>query len=229
MKTQIIKNIAVVGFLITFMLFVSGCSNNSPMNSSSPGPGASPNLSVGMMPDVTNTPPPTTFTISNVKLLLKKIEVENEQNESEEIVMGPIVVNLILGNNNNTSVSSAALMPGTFTKIGFDVHQIEEGEHDPDHEFMEGNDEHHRFSVIVNGTLNGVNFVYKSRAHIRIEIELTTPITITGSREINLVIAVDPYLWFKDADGNLLNPNDPANRHIIDSNIRRAFKKAFQE
>ena len=98
MKTQFNKNIAVLGFLITFLIFISGCSNDSPVNSGSTGPGSSPNLSLGLMPDVANTPPPATFTISSVKIMLKKIEIENAQNESQEVELGPVIINLILGN-----------------------------------------------------------------------------------------------------------------------------------
>src|SRR6266571_2198760 len=71
-------------------------------------------------------------------------------------------------------------------------------------------------------------FTFTSNAEAEIEMEFATPITV-GPGTSNFTVSVDVASWFKDASGNFLDPNDPANAETINANIRHSFRAFADE
>src|SRR5690606_27099 len=112
---------------------------------------------------------------------------------------------------------------GSYNEIKFKIHQIKGSEVTSDPEFKEGNDESHRYSVIVKGKYNSVPFIYKSRKSAHQKVRLDSLLVVRENSVTNLSISVDPASWFMDGQTEL-DPTDSSNASIIDNNIARSFK-----
>ena len=81
----------------------------------------------------------------------------------------------------------------------------------------------------MRGTYNGTPFLFRSREDFELEIELEPELVITGDEtSAELTIAIDLSSWFVDANGNTVDPSDPANLGLINNNIERSFD-AFED
>lgn len=174
-------------------------------------------------------------TITEAKILVREVEFESDiendgiAEDSLNFEAGPFVVSLKLdGSLNKVAVNE--VKPGSYDEIEFDVHKPEDNETPPDPEFKIGDSGDERFSIIVKGTYNGENFVFRSRENMEQEIELSSPLVISEDTEsINTTLTVDLSQWFVDANGNLLNPTNPDNQSAIDESIERSFEDAFED
>lgn len=166
-----------------------------------------------------------TLVLDTVKILVKdiKLELANSSEDSSDFKVGPFVLFSDF-TSGITTLSSAIIPAGTYKKIKFEVHKLEDAEAVPDPEFADING---RYSVIIKGTYLGVYFVYKSTksAHQKLEFPNTVPITASGLTNITMV--VKPYIWFIK-NGVYMNPFDPANSNDIDNNIKDNIKNNFK-
>lgn len=173
--------------------------------------------------------------ISEAKMLIREIEFKNDledddiPDDSLDFSTDPLVVVLNLdGSLNEVAVSDAE--PGSYDEIRFDVHKPEDNETPPDPEFKTGDSGNERFSVIIRGTCDGQEFVYRSNENMKQELELTTPLVIDGDTgNLNVTLTVDLSQWFTDEDGNPINPANPDNENAIDESIKRSFEGAFED
>jgi len=183
-------------------------------------------VSVSFAPSVvTQKVSDDTIQLDIVKILLRDIKIKNQSgNDEMNIKVGPFVVNLNLaGMTTNFAVNNVP--PGSYDRIRFRVHTLEDSEIPPDPEFKEGS---LRYSVIVKGMYNSVPFVYKSKKSAHQDLKLETPIQVADNSTANLTITVDPLNWFYK-DSVLMDPNDPANENDINNNIEHSFKKCFRD
>jgi len=168
------------------------------------------------------------FQIQEVKLLLRNIKIKNQGNdESLHVKTGPIVVNLNL-EGKTTEFASSEIPAGSYNRVRFEIHKIEDSESPPDPDFKDGLESSKRYSIIVNGTLNGEAFTYKSRKSAQQDIKLEYDLIVEENEEANLTITVDPFSWFYEGD-TFLNPNNESNDDKIDNNLKYAFKRAFKD
>jgi len=137
-------------------------------------------------------------------------DAQDEQNEDcAELELGPLQVNLPL--DPTTQLILDALIPaGTYGGV-----QAK----------LEG--------VTVSGMFTPAGgaaqaFTFTSNAEAEIEMEFATPITV-GPGTSNFTVSVEVASWFKDASGNFLDPNDPANAETINANIRHSFRAFADE
>jgi hypothetical protein len=187
----------------------------------------------------------TSIELDTVKILIRDVKLENESDsseyeshsgmhsdtsfeyKSEDVKVGPFVVYLNL-NGMTTDFAVNNIPAGSYNEIKFKIHQIQASEVPPDPEFKEGTDEAHRYSVIIKGKYNSVPFVYKSRKSAYQKIKLDTLLQVQDNSVTNLTITVDPNSWFMYGQTEL-DPTDSTNAYIIDNNIARAFKSAFED
>ena len=166
-----------------------------------------------------------TIQLDTVKILLRDIKIKNQSgNDEMNIKAGPFVVYLNLSRM-TTEFAVGNVPPGSYDRIRFRVHTLEDSETPPDPEFKEGS---LRYSVIVKGMYNSAPFVYKSKKSAHQDLKLETPIQVVDNSTANLTITVDPPGWFYK-DNVLMDPNDPANQNDINNNIEHAFKKCFRD
>jgi hypothetical protein len=163
--------------------------------------------------------------IDKIKILFRDIRIKNQSgNEEMNIKAGPFVVYLNI-NGKTTDFAVGNVPPGSYDRIRFRVHTLEDSEVPPDPEFKEGNS---RYSVIVKGKYNSVPFEYKSKKSAYQDLKLESPVQVVDNSTANLTITVDPFNWFYK-DSVLLDPNDPANENDINNNIKHSFKKCFRD
>ena len=168
------------------------------------------------------------FQIQEVKLLLKNIKIKNQSHEdSLQVKTGPMVVNLNMTVKTTEFVSSE-IPAGSYNRVRFEIHKIEDSEISPDAEFKDGMESSKRYSIIVKGTLDGEAFTYRSRKSAVQDIKLSEDLIVEENSEANLTITVDPVSWFYEGD-TLLNPNDDSNDDKIDNKLKDGFKRAFKD
>jgi hypothetical protein len=217
-------------YIISFLLFglLIGCDSNS----TSPSIGnfslsiqKSGGPSVGLKSD--------TLSIDEVKIMMKNVELfsgssEGEENEdSEEVELGPFVINL----NLNGSVNTIALVnvpEGTYKGVKFEIHRLNRDEAPLDSEFIDSTCGEKGYSVIVKGTYFGNSFVYKSRKSFNQHVLFPNPIAVTNNGLINVTLTVDPYIWFIQ-NGTYIDPTNPNNYWLINELIRSSFRNCFRE
>jgi hypothetical protein len=163
--------------------------------------------------------------LDTIKILFRDIKIKNQSgNDEMNIKVGPFVVYLNL-NGMTTDFAVGNVPPGSYDRIRFRVHTLEDSETPPDPEFKEGN---LRYSVIIKGMYNSVPFVYKSKKPAHQDLKLETPVQVADNSTANLTITVDPLSWFYK-DNVLMDPNETANENDINNNIKHAFKKCFRD
>ena len=169
------------------------------------------------------------FILDTVKILIKdiKLNVANNNQDSTNFKTGPFVLYINTFSKIN-EISTALIPSGSYDKIKFEIHKLNNNEVSPDPEFFDANG---TYSVIVKGWYLGNYFVYKSSksAHQIINFPDTIPLA-TGART-NITLVVKPYIWFIK-NNVYMDPNVPANSNDIDNNIKDNFKnnlKAFRD
>ncbi len=164
--------------------------------------------------------------LDTVKILIKdiKLNVANSNEDSTNFKVGPFVLFLNLSSNINF-ISSAIIPAGTYQKIKFEVHKLNDNEAVPDPEFADANG---RYSVIVKGSYQGNYFIYKSTksAHQILSFPSNIPIAPSVLTN-NITLIVKPYIWFMKNNA-YLDPREPSNSNDIDNNIKDNIKNNFK-
>jgi len=207
--------------LMFFVFLFYGCDNSTEVQNS----GLSVTFySGGSLQKVQNN----TLQLNVVKALIRNLKFKSaSSNGSSDIKLGPFVIHLN-PNGINNEVMISNIPPGSYDRIRFEIHKVEDSETPPDPDFKDGESGSDRYSVIIKGSFNGNTFIYKSRRSTYQDIELQTPITIEDGKSVNLTITVNPYSWFFD-EGGYLDPSDPSNESEIEMSIEHSFKDAFQD
>lgn len=229
----------IIFFLAVFLFQFQGC-NTTPNNPD----GSTVSISFASTGSL-NKINLTSIELDTIKILIRDVKLENESDSaddeshsgmhsgpgseyrSEDIKVGPFVVYLNL-NGITTDFAVNNIPAGSYNEIKFKIHQIQGSEVPPDPEFKDGNDESHRYSVIVKGKYNSVPFIYKSRKSAHQKVRLDSLLVVQENSVTNLSISVDPASWFMDGQTEL-DPTDSSNAPIIDNNIARSFKSAFRD
>lgn len=163
--------------------------------------------------------------LDTVKILIKdiKLNVANSNEDSTNFKVGPFVLFLNLSSEINT-ISSAIIPAGTYQKVKFEVHKLNDNEAVPDPEFADANG---RYSVIVKGSYLGNYFVYKSTKSAHQILQFPNAIPITTASSSNITMIVKPYIWFI-GNGAYLDPREPSNSNDIDNNIKDNINNNFK-
>lgn len=163
--------------------------------------------------------------IQEIKLFVEEMELESIQNDSLDFEIENLIVNLPLDG------SPLVLTEQTFPAGIYDEFEIEIEKPDDldvnvsDPDFR---DETGSYSIVVKGMYNGEEFMFRSSEDFEIDIDLNPPLEIVEDDNALLVISVDVSSWFKGANGEDLDPKDPANTEQINENIENSFE-AFED
>lgn len=154
--------------------------------------------------------------ITEVKILVKDMKL-NLANSSDEnnFKTGPFIIYLNLLSN-VTSVGSAFIPEGTYDRVKFEIHKLQNNEVllDPDFEDNNG-----RYSVIVKGFYNAVPFVFKSAKPMHQILSFPNNLYVGPAGLTNITFHAKPYIWFYN-NNDLLDPTDPSNKNRIENNIK---------
>jgi hypothetical protein len=127
-------------------------------------------------------------------------------------------------NSSVNSIGSAYIPPGTYDKVRFMVHKLENSEPVPDPDFADING---RYSVVVKGTYSGIAFVFKSDKSAHQKLTFPGSLQVSASGKTNITLQVKPYMWFIK-DGLYLDPLVIGNRSEIENNIKTNINNNFK-
>lgn len=163
--------------------------------------------------------------LDTVKILIKdiKLNVANVNEDSTNFKVGPFVLFLNLTSSINT-IGLAMIPAGTYDKIKFEIHKLNDNEAIPDPDFADANG---RYSVVVKGSYFGNYFVYKSSKSAHQKLSFPNSLPISSATISNVTMIVSPYIWFIK-NGLYLDPRDPANSNDIDNNIKDNINHNFK-
>ena len=114
--------------------------------------------------------------------------------------------------------------PGTYDKIRFMVHKLNDNEPIPDPDFADANG---RYSVVVKGRFNDSSFVFKSDKSAHQKLTFPGNLVIGASGYSNITLQIDPFIWFY-VGGVFIDPRDPGNKVIIENNIKDNINANFK-
>jgi len=218
------SNIITVMLILTISLIVissNGCSEDSVTTGT-----GSDNLELSVFSSNESIGSGSILILDTVKILISdiKLNVSNNNEDSLNFKTGPFVLYLDLFSN-VTFISSAIVSSGTYDKISFKVHKLNNNETVSDPEFSDPNG---NYSVIVKGSYNGVRFVYRSTKSAHQKITFPLNLDLESSGRSNLTLFVRPYLWFYGSNNVFLDPLDPSNSNEIDNNIKDNINNNFR-
>ncbi len=187
--------------------------------------------------DVTITSGSDVLVLTRVQIVLGEIELkttdaidcDNSGPGSDpncaEIELDPVLVDLPLSGGVRTDLS-VNIPPGTYREIEFEMEAADD-DTGPEAVFLAANPAFRRTSVRVEGTFNGVPFVFTSAVEAEQEFHLQPPLVVGGGTT-NVTVFVDVGSWFRASGGGIIDPH-AANltagaRASIESNIRASFE-----
>jgi hypothetical protein len=199
-------------------------------------PGAAPSLAAAE----TYTLGGTTLVLTRVQLVLKEIELKRaeesatceddsalgDSDDCEEFEVGPVLLDLPL-NGTIAQVVAIDADTGTFRELEFEIHKPEDDGRDQ--AFLARYPDFRRVSIRVEGTWNGVPFVYTTDLSAEQELELVPPLQVTAAGSTEVTLRVDLRGWFLNAGATAFvnpataNQGQPA-EGLVKENIKRSFE-----
>lgn len=162
--------------------------------------------------------------IKHVKILVRSLKLTTGQGDDSNIKTDPFVVELDPNGNVNT-VAVANMANNSYDKIKFEIHKLDSLATPPDPDFK---DESGRYSVIVEGVYEGLDFTYRSNKSAKQIIQLDDPVSLEKDGILNVTLMVNPYAWFIKKGENL-DPTQEGNENDIDNMIKDSIKRAFRD
>ena len=182
-----------------------------------------------------------TLRITSVEIVLRKIELERagdsaacdtlpETDDCEEFKLGPQLVSVPLAAGVQTSLS-VLIDSGDYENVQFKIHKP--GDDALDAAFKAANPDFANVSIRVQGTFDGVPFVFTSTLDQEQEYEFHPPLHVNASgTATNLTIRLDVSTWFRNGTGALIDPatagTGGANEGLVKENIKNSIK-AFED
>ena len=165
---------------------------------------------------------PTGITLARVRIALREIELRSRTGDRRaKIEAGPLVLDLagadLAGGVHR--VLDASVPAGTYDKIEFEIRRLESATDAAGDELVR-----QHASILIDGTIDGQTFSFTSGIEAEQEREGTFTV---GDKTANITFDVDPTGWFVK-NGARLDPRDPANREVIEANLRTSID-AFQD
>lgn len=158
-----------------------------------------------------------------VKILIKDVKLNVNGTSSEaNFKTGPFYVYLDM-TTNVALMSSSQVPPGTYDKVKFEVHKLQDNEPIPDPDFVDSV----RYSVVVRGGYAGIPFTYKSTKSAHQILNFPGSLYLDVGGKTNITLVMKPYIWFIK-NGVYLDPSDPNNRNDIDNNIKDNINHNFK-
>jgi len=183
-----------------------------------------------------------TLIITKAELVLREIELERVSDDAcdeltgdddlcEKFVAGPILLDLPLDGNVETEFT-IPVDTGTYDEIEFELHKVSSDDPE-DAQFRTDHPDMVDKSVRVQGTYNGQPFTYETDLNEDQEQPISPVLEIgDGVTSTNVTIIVNLDVWFRDAGGDLVNPQSGnkggVNENMIRDNIKDSFE-AFED
>ncbi len=173
------------------------------------------------------------LTVTRARFVLRDIKFKSVGEDSLNFKTAPFVLDLNLAGASQT-VSSVPAKFGEYRRIEFDVHRVEQpiiaglpaDQQAQFADFLAGE----RYSIIIEGTYTPTGgtpaaFVYRSKVDAKQKLDLDPPLIIDeGSTEVNTTMLISSADWFRNQQGDLVDPSDTNNEGIIDENLKASIR-----
>jgi hypothetical protein len=159
--------------------------------------------------------------IQEVKLFIEEMELESIQEDSLDFEIENFIVNLPL-DGSPLVLTEQEIPAGIYDEFDLEIEK-------PDDVDVQVNDTDFRdetgsYSVVVKGLFNGEEFMFRSSEDFEIDVDLNPALELGEGGNSVLIISVDVSSWFRGADGEDLDPNNPNNAERINENIESSFE-----
>ena len=161
--------------------------------------------------------------ITEIKMFIEEMELDGTRG-TKDFEVENFIVDLPL-DGSPLILTNGELPPGLYDEFELEIEKPDDDVHVTDRDFR---DETGSYSLVVKGTYQGEDFIFRSREDFEIEMDLFPPLVIEESGTSVLVVSVDVSEWFKGWDGETLDPKDFRNTERINDNIERSFE-AFED
>lgn len=161
--------------------------------------------------------------INEIRMFIEEMELDGTKG-TEDFEVENFIIDLPL-DGSPLILTRSELPPGLYDEFELEIEKPDEDVLVSDSDFR---DETGSYSVVVRGTYQGEDFIFRSREDFEIEMDLFPPLVIEESGTSLLVTTVDVSEWFKGQNGETLNPKDFGNTERINDNIERSFE-AFED
>ena len=161
---------------------------------------------------ITMTNGANTLVITKAQLVLRELELKlsasttcatgTTADSCERVALGPMLIDLPVDNLVATPVT-AQVPAGTYQEIEFDIRRP--GSDPADAAFIAANPNFNNVSIRVEGTYNGVAFIFTSELDQEVQIDFNPPLVVTEGSN-NATIGVDIRSWFTNTNGTLISP-----------------------
>ncbi len=205
--------------------------------------GQSPTAASALAADVTISEGGNTLVITKAEIMLREVELKRtsttqcvddsvgasgSSDDCEELSIGPFLVNVPVVDNTVTTIT-ATIPPDTYREIEFEIRKL--GDDTPQERALAAaRPEFDVNSIRVEGTFNGVAFVFLMELDQELEFEFDVPVVITEANQ-NVTIQFDLAAWFRNGSA-ILNPTsankDQPNESLVRENIRASIR-AFSD
>ena len=217
-------------YLVPLFLIVTGCDIfNSDDDDGGDGPAGDARVTVSMQltpfsestAQTTSPAKQAVNQLTEVKLLVEELELENLNDDLYDFEVNDLIVNLPT-DGSEVEIVTAEVPAGTYDEFNLEVNYDDDTRvSDPD--FINEVDDDDGYSVVVRGIYDGEEFLFRTDEDYEMDLDLNPPLEITDKSSPSFSIMIDSSEWFKDAAGNNLDPRDPANFDRIEENIELSF------
>ena len=186
---------------------------------------------------VLGAPDPLVITRAQVVLSKSELEragvscvgaVEADEDSCPDLKFGPMLIDLPVDASARTALT-VTIPAGTYDEFETEIDAISsenEGRQQESAAFLAANPNFRGVSIRVEGTYNGVPFVYTTGVEAGLELSFSPPMVVDGASN-NLTVHVDMSKWFLNGSGLRIDPRTAnaggANKSLVDENIKRSF------
>ena len=156
--------------------------------------------------------------VDEVKLFITEMEMEGTRN-SNDFETRNFVLNLPL-DGSRFEITHTNIPAGFYDELELEIEKPGSNEDVDDPDFILGSN---RYSLVVKGVFNGERFIFRSTEDFDIDVDIKPHLEITEGQNRVIAIDLDFTGWFRNSNGDLLDPSNSGNREQINENIEDSF------
>jgi hypothetical protein len=158
------------------------------------------------------------ITINEVKLFIKEMELGGAR-RTRDFKTKDFILNLPL-DGTPFHITHVQIPAGFYDEMELDIAKLSNSADIEDPDFRDGSN---RYSLVVNGVFDGIDFTFRSDEDFQIDVDFSPQLEITSGQTSVIAIDVDFEEWFRGSNGAFMDPNDSRNTKQINKNIEDSF------
>jgi hypothetical protein len=156
--------------------------------------------------------------VDEVKLYIKEMEMGGARN-TKDFKTRNFVLNLPL-DGSRFRITHTEIPAGFYDELELEIEKPKKNEDVNDPDFK---DNSNRYSLVVKGVYIGEQFIFRSTEDFEIDVDMNPHLEISKGQNTVIAIDIDFEGWFRNSNGEILNPSDSRNKEQINKNIEDSF------